>query len=76
MITMKLQTLGLAAALLSSGSELLHVDKTNPKRAVFLFRQTEFEDRLASSYINNQLQVPARTYFDAIKQLKSRLYES
>jgi hypothetical protein len=66
--------LGVAAALLCSGYELLSVDHTNPRRALFVFRHSAKIDETANAYIADRLELKARSFFDQLKALKNRLY--
>ena len=68
--------LGCSAALVCSRFVLLSIDKENPRKALFVFRREEGIDDAAQKYWTDQLQVPARAFFDTIKMLKNRLYSS
>ena len=71
-------SLSLAAALHSiSTSPLETIDFTNPKRAEFVFDRTKdhsFDD-IVARFWSRTLPVDAATYFDALRSIKSRLYE-
>lgn len=70
------QTSDLAcAAALSLFVPLLNIDKTDPKRAYFLFAKTITFKTLLDEYRSQTLSVEPRAYFDQIKALKTRLYE-
>jgi hypothetical protein len=66
--------IGATAALMSAGFELLTVDKKNPRKAMFIFQRTSEIEHIINEYFANHLQVQARSFFDHIKALKSRLY--
>lgn len=66
--------IGLIASLLSSGFELLAIDKTNRSKARFVMHRTEGIDAAIESYWNSRLQVDARALFENLKNLKNRLY--
>ena len=66
--------LGASAALLCRGFKLISIDKTNARKALFVFRKTKEIDKVANSYFADQLGLNARQFFDQIKALKSRLY--
>lgn len=66
--------LGLATALVAVGVVLSDVDKSNPRRALFLFADDGNVPALAEGYWNGTLTLPAQTYFDTIKRVKARLY--
>jgi hypothetical protein len=66
--------LGLSAALLCADFELVSLDKANPRRVLFIFRRTLDIEVIANSYFSDHLRVSARSFFDQLKALKSRLY--
>ena len=66
--------LGCSAALLCAGFELLSLDKSNPNKAMFVFRCENNIREVIESYWADNLEVKARSFFDAIKALKNRLY--
>ncbi len=66
--------LGLAAALICTGFELVSLGRENPRKVRFLFRRSDGIDEIANNYWSDRLEVKARAYFDALKMLKNRLY--
>jgi hypothetical protein len=66
--------LGLSAALLCAGFELLSVDKGNPRKALFVFRKQAGIEDIANRYFADRLEVKARSFFDHLKALKNKLY--
>lgn len=68
--------LGLAAALIASGYILAHLDKSNPKRAQFVFKRTYGVEEVVERFWTMEFQVDALGYFNAIKLLKNRLYSN
>jgi len=66
--------LGVSASLLCAGFELLALNRDNPRKVLFVFRREDKIDDTANAYFANHLRVNARSYFDQIKALKSRLY--
>ncbi len=66
--------LGCSAALVSAGFDLLDLDKSNPRRAVFVFNLTEALLQAEKEFWSGRLMVSAKAYFDCIKMLKSRIY--
>lgn len=66
--------LGVSAALLCAGYELLEVDKTNPRKALFIFRKDGDIEDTANAYFADRLEVRARSFFDHLKALKNKLY--
>lgn len=66
--------LGVSTALLCEGFELLGIEKSNPKKALFTFKRTSNIDEVANSYFADKLEVHARSYADNLKALKNKLY--
>ena len=66
--------LGVSAALISAGFELLSVNKSNPRKALFTFKKSSKIENIANQYFADQLEVRARSFFDSIKALKNKLY--
>jgi hypothetical protein len=66
--------LGCSTALLCVGFELLDVEKSNPKKALFTFKREGNIAEMANSYFANKLSVKARSYADNLKALKNKLY--
>ncbi|HUD03117.1 MAG TPA: DUF5659 domain-containing protein [Candidatus Paceibacterota bacterium] len=68
--------LGVSAALLCIGFELQAVDRADPRKALFVFKREDGIEDFANQYFTDQLEVKARSFFDALKALKNRLYSS
>jgi len=66
--------LGVAAALLCAGFELLALDRANKRKVLFVFRKAKGIDDTANAYFADRLELNARAFFDQLKALKSRLY--
>lgn len=66
--------LGLSAALVSVGFSLVSLDRENLRKVKFVFRRADGMDGVIDAYWADRLEVKARTYFDATKMLKNRLY--
>jgi hypothetical protein len=65
--------LGLSAALLASGHKLQELDRSN-RRVLFVFEHKRGIDVAANKFYADELRVKARSYFDSLKALKSKLY--
>lgn len=50
------------------------IDKTDPRKATFLFKQDEKLDELLEVYWRRELKVEPQTYFNQLKAIKARLY--
>lgn len=66
--------LGTSVALVCAGYELLHIDKTNPKKALFLFENSDDLVECTRMYWKNELQVDALQYWNTLKNLKNQIY--
>lgn len=66
--------IGVSTALLCAGFELVGIDKTNPKKALFTFKREGNIDEVANNYFANKLNVRARSFADNLKALKNKLY--
>lgn len=55
---------------------LQSVDKSEPRRVVFIFERTKDLDELVDKYWRKELLVEPRLYFDQLKSLKARLYSN
>jgi hypothetical protein len=63
------------ASALSLFVPLQDVDKSDPRRAQFIFNRNKGLDTLIEEFRKGELSVEPRAYFDQIKALKTRLYE-
>ena len=66
--------LGLSSALQCVGFDLLYLDKSNPRKTLFVFRRDGNIEEVANQYFADKLVVGARSYFDALRATKNRLY--
>ncbi len=72
--TTQINDLGLAAALISRDFTMEGVSRDEDNRASFLFIEVPDLEHAMDAYWSDVLDVQARTYFDNIKMLKSRIY--
>jgi hypothetical protein len=70
----KTQDLALATAV-SLFYPLEAIDRGN-RKAQFVFKQNSGLDELITSYWRRELKVEPQTYFDAMRVIKGRLYQS
>lgn len=68
--------LGLATALITLKYELINLDKSNPKKVRFVFKEEKGIEQAMLKYWNNDTKVPALTFFNNLKTLKNRLYSN
>lgn len=66
--------LGLATVLVTLGYKLLSLDKNNPKKVRFIFKEEKGIDDAMLDYLNNKIKLPAQTLFNNQKMLKNRIY--
>jgi len=70
------QTADLAlAASINLFQPLQEVDRTNFRKALFIFPNNKQTDEIVDSYWKRQLQVEPLSYFNSLRTLKARLYE-
>ena len=66
--------LGCSSALVSSGFELISLDKSNPKNVQFMLRREVRIENVVDEYWADRLEVKARSFFDNTKMIKNRIY--
>ena len=72
--TVEIRDLGLAAALVSLSYALDGTVRNNTGRVYFIFADSYSLQQSIKSYWNNELEVGARSYADAMKSLKNLIY--
>ncbi len=50
------------------------IDRSNPRKATFLFKRDEKLDELLEVYWKRELKVEPQLYFQQLKAIKARLY--
>jgi len=66
--------LGLTASLTASGFVIADIDKSNPRRVVFLFDNSpELQDKI-KAFWSQELKLPAAVLLENIRLLKARIY--
>lgn len=51
------------------------VDRTNPHKALFLFKRDDQLDKFIEDYWKDKITIEPKTYFNQLRIIKSRLYE-
>lgn len=70
----KTADMGLAASLVASGFTVVDVDRSDPRRVVFVFiNNPELQEHI-SRYWSDELLLPASLLLDSIRKLKARIY--
>ena len=72
--TVDIRDLGLVAALVTCGFEIVFTHRDDKGRVHFVFEETIDLDRTVEDYYADNLQVKARKFFDNTKMLKARIY--
>ena len=62
-------------AFLSLSFPIESINKSNPRKAIFNFVQTAELNKQVKAYWRGETRVEPRAYFDALRRIKSRLYE-
>ena len=70
----KTTDLCLCVALCCSGYQVEAIDKQNPSKAIFLIKRDEQLDELIQLYFTHQLKVEPVSYFNFLKEIKTRIY--
>ncbi len=65
----------LCAFLLSKGCKLVSVNKSNPRRVIFYFQDSEKRESLTDKFLSSQAQVEPHKLFSSMKDLKQIIYE-
>ncbi|PIP31439.1 hypothetical protein COX24_03600 [bacterium (Candidatus Gribaldobacteria) CG23_combo_of_CG06-09_8_20_14_all_37_87_8] len=50
------------------------IDRSNPRKAVFIFRKTPELEKLVDQYFRNEIKISPQTYFNQLRVIKARLY--
>lgn len=64
----------LAAYLLTESCKLISLDKANPRRAVFVFEESDKRQLLTETFLSHEAKVEPHKFFSAQKDLKQMLY--
>lgn len=62
------------AVVLSLFYPLEAIDRTNPRRAFFIFKRSPKLDEIIEKYYRRELKVEPATFFERLSFLKARLY--
>lgn len=68
--------LGIAATLSACGFAVIGINRTNPRRIEFLFRDSSKLQKAVESYWADELKVSASLLLGHIRQLKNRMYQT
>ncbi|RJO60240.1 hypothetical protein C4544_05715 [candidate division WS5 bacterium] len=65
----------LAITLICQGFVIENFDTVEPRKIKFLFAETEVLLKTVNNYWNNKISVNPKVFFNAQKELKSRMFE-
>lgn len=64
------------AATLSLWCPIEDIDRSNPRKALFIFQKTSELEKLVDQYFRNEIKISPQTYFNQLRVVKARLYDS
>lgn len=67
--------LALSATLVSCDFILDSLDKSDPRKVLFTFKNTQTLQETVEKYWRKELRIEPRQYFDDLKALKARIYQ-
>lgn len=50
------------------------IDRSNPRKALFIFRKTPELEKLIDQYFRNEIKISPQVYFNQLRVIKARLY--
>lgn len=62
------------ATTLSLWYPIENIDRSNPRKAFFIFRKTPELEKLIDQYFRNEIKVSPQVYFNQLRVIKARLY--
>jgi len=68
--------MALCAALSCYGYTIEAVDRHNPRKAIFLIKRDTQLDNFIQQYFAHQLQVEPLSFFNFLKEIKTRIYNA
>lgn len=71
----KTSDLGLVAALQIFGYPIETMDRSNPAKIIFVIAGDKMMDDLIQKFWSKNLEVDALSYFESLKNIKSRIYQ-
>ncbi len=74
--TFKTDNFQLASYLLCEGCRIISVDKTNPRRVVFVFTETKQRLLLTQKFLSYETLVEPHKFFSAQKDIKQLIYSN
>jgi len=62
------------ATTLSLWHPIEDIDRSNPRKAFFIFLNTEQLQKLVDDYYRNEIKISPQVYFNQLRVVKARLY--
>lgn len=62
------------ATTLSLWCPIEDIDRSNPRKALFIFQNTEELKKLVNEYYRNEIKISPQVYFNQLRVVKARLY--
>lgn len=62
------------ATTLSLWCPIEDIDRSNPRKALFIFQNTEELQKLVDEYYRNEIKISPQVYFNQLRVIKARLY--
>ena len=59
---------------LSLHCSIERINRSNPRRAVFVFKKTKKLDELVNAYYRDEIRISPQAYFNQLRVIKARLY--
>lgn len=50
------------------------IDRSNPRKAVFVFRRSPALEELVNAFFTNEFKISPQVYFNQLRDVKTRLY--
>lgn len=50
------------------------IDRSNPRKAVFVFRRSPALEELVDAFFTNEFKIAPQVYFNQLRDVKARLY--
>lgn len=72
--TYQITDLGCAGAVISAGANLIKLERVGGKRVFFVFEYSYELEQMINNYWKSNLQIDARTYFENVSMLKTRIF--
>lgn len=74
--TFSTDSFNLASFLLSQSCRLVNLDRTNPKRIIFIFEDTSERAALTEMFLMSKAQIEPNRFIAAQKNLKQLIYQN